>query len=117
MTNLGRHKTCEVAVHTFFIFGRLFGVLRQQFGNLTREVCNYLGECESKRSVVAHFLITVDMLFTEFELPKIYLDTELVRYSLGYQAWHVCVSIYYSPVHSLGLCMICVVLCLVLMTT
>ena len=84
VTNLGRHKTCEVAVHTFFIFGRLFAVLRQQFCNLTREACNYLGECEHMRSIVTHFLSTVDMLSSEFELPKIYLDTELVRLSLLY---------------------------------
>lgn len=63
-------------MHTTFIFNRLFTVVRQQVCNLTREACNYLGE--SYRTIAAHFLVTVELLFSQFELPKVYLDAELV---------------------------------------
>ena len=64
------------AVHTHFLFTRLFPVLRQQFTVLTREACNYLGTAYS--AVAAHFLVTVELLCSQLQLPSVYIDSELV---------------------------------------
>ena len=74
--SLGCEKPEQLAVHTHFLFVRLFPVLRQQFTVLTREACNYLGHAYS--TVAAHFLVTVELLGSQFQLPIVYIDSELV---------------------------------------
>ena len=76
VASIGRDKTGALAVHTYYLFGRLFLVLRHQFSMLTREACNYLGE--TYHSVASHFLVTVELLLSQLELPKVYVDSELV---------------------------------------
>ena len=76
VTLLGRHKSPRTAVHTYFIIHRLFSVIRQQFCSLTREACNYLGE--NHHTIAAHFLVTVELLLSQFELPRVYIDSEMV---------------------------------------
>ena len=76
VSKLGRLKSGKVGVHTHYLFHRLFLLVRQQFCHLTREACNYLGE--NYRAIASHFLVTVELLFTQFELPKVYIDAELV---------------------------------------
>ena len=80
VARLSRNKSGAVAVHTYYLFGRLFFVLRQQFSMLTREACNYLGE--TYHSIASHFLVTVELLLSQLELPKIYIDSELVCVSV-----------------------------------
>jgi hypothetical protein len=74
--SLGCEKPEQLAVHTHFLFVRLFPVLRQQFTVLTREACNYLGHAYS--TVAAHFLVTVELLGSQFHLPIVYIDSELL---------------------------------------
>jgi hypothetical protein len=74
--SLGCEKPEQLAVHTHFLFVRLFPVLRQQFTVLTREACNYLGHAYS--TVAAHFLVTVELLGSQFQLPIVYIDSELL---------------------------------------
>ena len=76
MASLGCDKPGEQAVHTHFLFIRLFPVLRQQLTVLTREACNYLGH--DYRTVAAHFLVTVELLGSQFQLPSVHIDSELV---------------------------------------
>lgn len=81
MTKLSQHMSARVAVSTHFLFGRLFGLVRSQFCNLTREACNYLGE--DHKTIAAHFLVTTELLRTQFQLPKVYIDAEMVRQGKG----------------------------------
>lgn len=76
MVSLGRDKSGAQAVHTHFLFGRLFPVLRQQFTVLTREACNYLGHAYN--AIASHFLVTVELLGSQLQLPNVYVDSELV---------------------------------------
>ena len=76
VASLGCDKPEQQAVHTHFLFVRLFPVLRQQFAVLTREACNYLGHSYS--TIAAHFLVTVELLVSQFQLPSVYIDSELV---------------------------------------
>ena len=66
----------KTAVHTYFLFGRLFHMIRGQFSHLTREACNYLGE--DYKIIASHFLVTTELLLSQFQLPKIYIDAEMV---------------------------------------
>lgn len=77
MVQLGRTISANTAVNTYFLFGRLFGVLRLQFSSLTREACNYLGE--DYKTIASHFLVTTEFLLSQFEIPKVYIDTDMVR--------------------------------------
>ena len=86
MGSLGCNKPEEQAVHTHFLFVHLFPVLRQQLTVLTREACNYLGHAYS--TVAAHFLVTVELLGAQFQLPSVYIDSELVPPTL---LIHACV--------------------------
>lgn len=81
---LSRQKSFKVAVHTHFLFPHLYAVLRQQLSSLTREACNYLAN--GYHNMAAHFLVTVELLYSQFQLPKVYLDSELVRAG----NWRVC---------------------------
>ena len=69
--------SAKVAVNTYFLFGRLFHMIRSQFCNLTREACNYLGE--DHKAIASHFLVTTEFLLTQFQLPKVYIDAEMVK--------------------------------------
>lgn len=69
--------SAKVAVNTYFLFDRLFGMIRSQFCNLTREACNYLGE--DHNAIASHFLVTTEFLRTQFQLPKVYIDAEMVK--------------------------------------
>lgn len=73
---LSQQMLAKVAVNTYFLFGRLFGMIRSQFCNLTREACNYLGE--DHKTIASHFLVTTEFLLTHFQLPKVYMDAEIV---------------------------------------
>ena len=76
MVQLGRTISASTAVSTHFLFGRLFGVLRLQFSSLTHEACNYLGE--DYKAIASHFLVTTEFLLSQFEVPKVYIDAEMV---------------------------------------
>ena len=76
MTQLCQHKQATRAVHTYFLFSRLFGVLRHQLLTLTREACVYLGGQHSGSA--SHFLVTTEVLLNQFRLPRVYVDSELV---------------------------------------
>ena len=84
--SLGRNKAGAQAVHTHFLFARLFPVLRQQFTVLTREACNYLGHAYN--AIASHFLVTVELLGAQLTLPSVYIDSELVSGHLN-----VCVCV------------------------
>ena len=73
---LDHHRSAEVAVHTFFLFGRLYTAICQQLCSLTQEACNYVGN--GHRSFAAHFTVTVEELLSQFELPRVFVDAELV---------------------------------------
>ena len=83
---LGRTISASTAVNTYFLFGRLFGVLRLQFSSLTHEACNYLGE--DYKTIASHFLVTTEFLLSQFEIPKVYIDADIVSAlcSLQYMA-------------------------------
>ncbi len=76
MTKLSQKMSAKVAVDTYFLFGRLFGMIQSQFCHLTREACNYLGE--DYKAIASHFLVTTEFLLSQFQLPKIYVDAEIV---------------------------------------
>ena len=76
VTTLSCDKSPSTAVNTYFLFDRLLSTLRLQFSNLTREACNYLGN--GFNSIASHFLVTTEFLLSEFEIPKIYIDAEMV---------------------------------------
>lgn len=93
MVQLGRTISASTAVNTYFLFGRLFGVLRLQFSTLTREACNYLGE--DYKTIASHFLVTTEFLLSQFEIPKVYIDADMVSFlhfhllcSLQCTLWH-----------------------------
>ena len=73
---LDHDRSAEVAVHTFFIFRRLYAAICQQLCSLTQEACNYIGN--GHQSFAAHFTVTVEELLSEFELPRVFVDAELV---------------------------------------
>ena len=73
---LSRDKSPMVAVHSYFLFDRLFSTLRLQFSNLTREACNYIGN--GFKSIASHFLVTAEFLMSDFEIPKVFIDSEMV---------------------------------------
>ena len=81
VASIGRDKSGVQAVHTHFLFGRLLSVLRQQFSVLTREACNYLGR--SYNAIASHFLVTVELLSSQLQLPCVYVDSELVSGSVS----------------------------------
>ncbi|XP_033097375.1 protein furry homolog [Anneissia japonica] len=64
----------KVAVNTFHTFMQLFKVMCQRFCNLTREVCNYLGD--KLRDVATQFLSTLELLRSRDDCPYVYVDTE-----------------------------------------
>lgn len=74
---LDHHRSAEVAVHTFFLFGRLYTAICQHLCSLTQEACNYVGN--GHQSFAAHFTVTVEELLSQFELPRVFVDAELVR--------------------------------------
>ena len=76
VANLGCDKSGAHAVHTHFLFVRLFPVLRHQFTVLTREACNYLGH--EYNAIASHFLVTVELMGSQLHLPSVYVDSELV---------------------------------------
>ena len=76
MTKLCRDKSPSTAVHSYFIVNRLLSLLRTQSCNITREACNYLGN--GFKSIASHFLVTNEFLLSQFELPKVYIDDEMV---------------------------------------
>lgn len=86
VVQLGRTISASTAVNTYFLFGRLFGVLRLQFSSLTREACNYLGE--EYKTIASHFLVTTEFLLSQFEIPKVYIDADMVS----------CVSTFWCPI-------------------
>ena len=76
VASIGRAKSGAEVVHTHFLFSRLFPVLRQQCTVLTREACNYLGHAYN--AIASHFLVTVELLGSQLQLPSVYVDSELV---------------------------------------
>jgi hypothetical protein len=74
--SLGHCNAGAQTVHTHFLFVRLFPVLRQQLTVLTREACSYLGQAYI--TVASHFLVTVELLGSQFRLPRVYIDSELL---------------------------------------
>ena len=77
VARLGLDKSGARAVHTYYLFRRVLFVLRHQFSLLTREACNYLGD--AYHTIASHFLVTVELLSSELQLPMVYVDSELVR--------------------------------------
>ena len=99
MEILGRDKTGTQAVHTHFLFVQLFPVLRQQLTVLTREACNYLGQAYN--AIASHFLVTVELLGAQLQLPNVYIDSELVSSHVRCNVYVimcvcVCVMLFYS---------------------
>ena len=78
MGSLGCDRPEADTIHTHFLFARMFPVLQRQFTVLTREACNYLGH-----AIAAHFLVTVELLSSQLQLPSVYIDSELVCHSLS----------------------------------
>jgi hypothetical protein len=76
VASIGRAKSGAEVVHTHFLFSRLFPVLRQQCTVLTREACNYLGHAYN--AIASHFLVTVELLGSQLQLPSVYVDSELL---------------------------------------
>lgn len=70
-----RDKSGVVAVNTFFLFNKLFMVIRQRFINLTKETCNYLEK--SFKHLASHYLNAMEVLANQFECPKVYIDAQL----------------------------------------
>ncbi len=68
--------SAKMAVGTYFLFGRLFDLIQSQFCNLTREACNYLGEYQ--KTIASQFLMTTEFLLSRLQLPKVYIDAEMV---------------------------------------
>lgn len=77
MSQLGHHRSSHIAVHTHFIFRRLFAAICKELSSLTQEACRYIGN--GYQSFAAHFIVTVEELLSQFELPKVFVDAELVR--------------------------------------
>ena len=77
VSQLGHHRSSHIAVHTHFIFRRLFAAVCKQLCSLTQEACRYIGN--GYQSFAAHFTVTVEELLSQFELPKVFVDAELVR--------------------------------------
>lgn len=73
--------SAKKAVNTYFLFGRLFGMIQSQFCQLTREACSYLGE--DYKTIASHFLVTTELLLSQFQLPKVYIDAEMVSPGQG----------------------------------
>ena len=73
---LSQEMQPRVAIHTYFLFGRLFHMVRGQLCNLTREACNYLEE--EFKTIASQFLVSTEFLYSQFQLPKIYIDEEMV---------------------------------------
>lgn len=77
MTTLSQDKSPSTAVHTFFLFDQLVTLLRLQLCGLTKEACNYIGN--GFQSIASHFLVTTELLMSEFVLPKVFIDSDMVR--------------------------------------
>lgn len=82
--------SAKIAASTYFLFSRLFDLIQSQFCNLTREACNYLGE--DHKTVASHFLMTTEYLLGQLQLPKVYIDAEMVCNVLYYV--HMCMYMY-----------------------
>ncbi|XP_065885600.1 protein furry homolog isoform X2 [Dysidea avara] len=84
-----RDKSGVVAVNTFFLFNKLFMVIRQSFINLTKETCNYLEK--GFKHLISHYLNAVEVVANQFECPKVFIDAELFTLSnlLEQHVFHV----------------------------
>jgi len=76
VTRLSLEMQPGEAIHTYFLLSRLFNMVRGQLCNLTREACNYLGE--DLKTIASHLLMSTEFLFSQFQLPRIYIDEEMV---------------------------------------
>lgn len=83
MAKLSQQMSAKIAINTYFLFGRLFGLVQSQFCNLTREACNYLGEYQ--KAIASQFLMTTEFLLSQLQLPKVYVDAEMVRDGGGWR--------------------------------
>ena len=75
-----REQIRKIKINLYIIINLAFffvsQVIRQQTCSLTQEAVSFMSE--SLWNISTHFLVTIELLSTQLEVPRIYLDTELV---------------------------------------
>ena len=95
VVSLNQSKSPVVAVDTFFLFDRLFSVSYAEQSEIPpvyvlysmqvilRDVCSVTSDVcgrysMSQLSMVSHFLVTVDQLSSELQLPYVFVSAAFV---------------------------------------
>ena len=96
VASLSHSKNSVVAVDTFFLFDRLFSVscaepsksgdtslfviqvILRDVCSVTSDVCSRYSMSMNQLSMVSHFLVTVDQLSSELQLPCVFISSAFV---------------------------------------